>query len=1107
MRLIVSLLIFVWSHCLLAASPLFYSLPLQTDGDYLAVEKLHLGVDGGLWFKNIFGEVAYYDGTNVLPRQGSALSHKSSQIAYHNNLFWTFEDNTVFEQKPGFEAERILTVTTSSKIQNIGYSNGFLWFSDYTTFYFYELASKRLEQLSLDLLEHYTYSPRSILNTAIRVGSRWVLATTEGLFLSEDEQFEFVPESKGLSINQLYYSTNRRELVVGSNHVVAIVDIHTNKPNKVISIDANATAVIETESDYWIGTTNGLYIKSFVDDEIRHVRSHDREPYSLLGNQVRDLLNDGRGGIWLATDKGVVYHSLYSSVFNRIDTLDTLFKTPLGEINQIIPFGTQDFLIASHLGILQLSHDHLKRVVRGRVESLAQYQNQIWGVRQNNLILLEKDRLNLFNYQKIGISKPKWVLTLGVDELWTADDRFLTKLSLRGVNFDKELTIEKRVQLPVGISVESLEGSEDKGMLLGTDLGVLSFTGNQLAWLTEPEEIGKVTQTATNTNTTWLVSERGLFNKGADQQQFEHVVMPESKTEAVCVATFTSPHPYQEAWLVSSKGLSYYRDGQIVKHFGSPYGLINNEFSVNSCAINQDGTQILMASKYGLVLSNLSELDALIIPTSNVLVSQVLINQEPTSWFEGMPLTVKYEHSLSFLFGSLPDFGFNKLEYRFTEDGNEDWSSLPSARLTFEYLKPGEHTLEVRVASTLPQESQSTFITFHVLKPWYFQTSSIVLAVITAAVIIVLCFLWRSRVIRLHNAELRRQVQVKTSQIQHQSRVLLANNQQIRKTAYARQLMIRNTLQKSLLQHQRQFRLVESQPEWQEMYAEDMLQSIEAIELVLGLKDTERNALKEYNLAQTIDLIVEAWCDELIKFGISIDIDFQTPYRYIQATTYNLDVVINVFIADALKRAHRSQTITIEISDSEGQLQLLISDSGRAVDMAMLVATVSHSSTQSIQDMVRLTGGAIAFSRISGANHTQISWPLIEKGKVQNNQIKSIHTLTKSESKQVARQEWLQKVKALVEELYAEPAFGTTSISEHLFMSERSFQRRFKQVTNRTFTDYLLEYRLDKACELLSEGLMISDVAFATGFNEPSYFSQRFKQQFGLTPSQFVSGL
>lgn len=93
----------------------------------------------------------------------------------------------------------------------------------------------------------------------------------------------------------------------------------------------------------------------------------------------------------------------------------------------------------------------------------------------------------------------------------------------------------------------------------------------------------------------------------------------------------------------------------------------------------------------------------------------------------------------------------------------------------------------------------------------------------------------------------------------------------------------------------------------------------------------------------------------------------------------------------------------------------------------------------------------------------------------------------------------------LVSVHFNDPEFSTAMASKSLFISERSFQRRFKSLFGATFTDYLTDVRMEKACEMLLHGEKVADVAFACGFNDPSYFSQRFKLYFGLPPSKFAA--
>lgn len=67
-----------------------------------------------------------------------------------------------------------------------------------------------------------------------------------------------------------------------------------------------------------------------------------------------------------------------------------------------------------------------------------------------------------------------------------------------------------------------------------------------------------------------------------------------------------------------------------------------------------------------------------------------------------------------------------------------------------------------------------------------------------------------------------------------------------------------------------------------------------------------------------------------------------------------------------------------------------------------------------------------------------------------------------------------------------------------------SFSRTFKKEQGKTFREYVLDYRISKACELLqNQGVNVTDVAFTVGFNEVSYFSRMFKRVVGKTPTEF----
>jgi AraC-like DNA-binding protein len=72
-------------------------------------------------------------------------------------------------------------------------------------------------------------------------------------------------------------------------------------------------------------------------------------------------------------------------------------------------------------------------------------------------------------------------------------------------------------------------------------------------------------------------------------------------------------------------------------------------------------------------------------------------------------------------------------------------------------------------------------------------------------------------------------------------------------------------------------------------------------------------------------------------------------------------------------------------------------------------------------------------------------------------------------------------------------------------LSPFRFSRLFKETFGMTFRDYLINYRLREAYRLLENpNVTVADVAFAVGFNDPSYFTRIFKQRVGMAPSALI---
>lgn len=71
-------------------------------------------------------------------------------------------------------------------------------------------------------------------------------------------------------------------------------------------------------------------------------------------------------------------------------------------------------------------------------------------------------------------------------------------------------------------------------------------------------------------------------------------------------------------------------------------------------------------------------------------------------------------------------------------------------------------------------------------------------------------------------------------------------------------------------------------------------------------------------------------------------------------------------------------------------------------------------------------------------------------------------------------------------------------------ISPSTFSRLFHREHGQTFREFVRDYRIGRAKELLlSSSHSISDIAFAVGFNDLAYFSRAFRRFTGVCPTQF----
>lgn len=98
------------------------------------------------------------------------------------------------------------------------------------------------------------------------------------------------------------------------------------------------------------------------------------------------------------------------------------------------------------------------------------------------------------------------------------------------------------------------------------------------------------------------------------------------------------------------------------------------------------------------------------------------------------------------------------------------------------------------------------------------------------------------------------------------------------------------------------------------------------------------------------------------------------------------------------------------------------------------------------------------------------------------------------------------RYKAIVsymEEHFSEPV-SLQELADQVSCNSQYLCRSFREIAGMSPIQYLISYRLDRACELLVRtALPVTDIALECGFDNISYFIRKFKSVKGCTPKEY----
>ncbi|MGK9367940.1 two-component regulator propeller domain-containing protein [Melioribacter sp. Ez-97] len=102
--------------------------------------------------------------------------------------------------------------------------------------------------------------------------------------------------------------------------------------------------------------------------------------------------------------------------------------------------------------------------------------------------------------------------------------------------------------------------------------------------------------------------------------------------------------------------------------------------------------------------------------------------------------------------------------------------------------------------------------------------------------------------------------------------------------------------------------------------------------------------------------------------------------------------------------------------------------------------------------------------------------------------------------------QFLESLVKIIEEHISDEKFNADVLSKEIGMSRMQLYRKLRGLTDQTVHEFIRNIRLKKATQMLEQKKMtITEIAFAVGFNDLTYFARCFKKQYGKSPSEYMS--
>jgi len=103
-------------------------------------------------------------------------------------------------------------------------------------------------------------------------------------------------------------------------------------------------------------------------------------------------------------------------------------------------------------------------------------------------------------------------------------------------------------------------------------------------------------------------------------------------------------------------------------------------------------------------------------------------------------------------------------------------------------------------------------------------------------------------------------------------------------------------------------------------------------------------------------------------------------------------------------------------------------------------------------------------------------------------------------------EQFLVKATGIVKDHLSDESFNVDILSSMIFMSRQHLNRKLRSITGRTAVEFIRLIRLKQAALLLlNNHSTVTEATYAVGIGSQAHFSKAFKEEFGISPSEYLA--